>query len=88
MVAQFGGGEVARLIRLDEVIDRTGLSRSSIYRMERAGRFPKRRRLDPAAGPISAVAWNDEEVEDWIARRPVVGGGVHVEEVTDGDSNE
>ncbi|MGH7564884.1 MAG: helix-turn-helix transcriptional regulator [Gemmatimonadota bacterium] len=86
MVVQRGGTQVVRLIRIQEVLDQTGLSRSSLGRMERAGRFPKRRRLDEAAGPRSAVAWNLEEVEDWCARRPVVGGRDVTGEADDDES--
>jgi predicted DNA-binding transcriptional regulator AlpA len=41
-----------RLISFREVAQRVGLSRSSVWRMERAGQFPKRRRLSE-----NRVAW-------------------------------
>jgi prophage regulatory protein len=54
-----------RLLRLPEVRARTGLGRTTLWRRELAGDFPRRRRLGP-----SAVAWLESEVEAWIASRP------------------
>lgn len=53
-----------RLIRLPEVIERTGLSRTSIYRAMASGEFPR-------AAPLyrRGVAWPAEEVDAWIASR-------------------
>lgn len=53
-----------RLLRRDEVSDRTGLSATTIWRMQRAGNFPK-------SVPISAglVGWIESEVNAWIASR-------------------
>ncbi len=56
-----------RIIRLDEVRHLTGLSDSSIVRREREGTFPHRVRLGP-----NSVGWLLDEVEAWIASRPVV----------------
>lgn len=57
-----------RIIRIKEVLARTGLSRTTVWRRERAGRFPPRRDL---GGGL--VGWVDAEVEEWLASRPVVG---------------
>ena len=54
-----------RIIRRTEVCDLTGLSNSSIVRLERRGEFPARRRLGP-----NAVGYLLTEVEAWIASRP------------------
>ncbi len=53
-----------RLLRLPQVIERTGLARSSIYDLIRLGRFP-------AAVPLTATAraWRSDEIENWIAER-------------------
>lgn len=56
--------EVKRLLRLRQVINLIGISRSSIYQLERDGRFPKR----VAIGPRS-VAWRESEILEWIASR-------------------
>lgn len=56
---------MARLLRVDEVTDRTGLSRTTIWRKERAGEFPTRVKIGE-----NSVAWREEEVEEWIDSRP------------------
>lgn len=52
----------SRLVRLPEVKDRTGLSRTSIYRKMEAGEFPLAVKLS-----TNAVAWRETELERWIA---------------------
>jgi prophage regulatory protein len=53
-----------RMIRFPTVRDRTGLSRSTIWRLERQGEFPRHRRISP-----NAVGWLEHEVDAWIMRR-------------------
>jgi prophage regulatory protein len=48
--------------RLPQVQTLTGLSRSTIYRKEIRGTFPKRRRLGD-----NSVGWLTSEILDWIA---------------------
>jgi len=48
-----------------QVIKRTGLSGVTIWRLEKAGKFPKRVNLTG-----SRVGWLDEEIELWIETRP------------------
>jgi len=55
------------IIRRPEVCRLTGLSYSTIYRLERAGRFPQRRRLGE-----HSVGWLRDEVETWIGERSAV----------------
>ncbi len=50
-----------KLLRFPAVRERTGLSRSTIWRLERHGQFPKHRRIS-----ANAVAWVEEEVTSWI----------------------
>lgn len=50
-----------RLLRFSEVRLRTGLSRSTIWRMERSGMFPKRVKVS-----VNVVAWREDEVGEWI----------------------
>lgn len=57
------------LLRLPDVQRLTGLSRSSIYRLEALGEFPKRVRLSERA-----VAWREEELVNWNEARPQVHG--------------
>ena len=46
----------------------TGLSRSTRWRLERAGQFPRRRKLS-----ARAVGWIAAEVEQWMRERVVQG---------------
>ena len=63
-----------RLIRLPEVLSRTGYGRASIYRKIGNGSFPGSVKLDgppvdPEAFDCRAVAWIEDEVEQWIDSR-------------------
>ena len=53
-----------RLVRLPEVMARTGLSRSTIYVMVAAGRFPK-----PVPLGVWAMGWIESELDEWIRDR-------------------
>ena len=57
----FDGARSLRLLRFSAVRERTGLSRSTIWRLERCGAFPKHRRIS-----ANAVAWVEGEVMRWI----------------------
>jgi prophage regulatory protein len=57
-----------RFLRFPAVLARTGLSRSTIWRLERRGEFPRHRRISP-----NAVAWVESEVTDWIRSRASSG---------------
>ena len=57
-----------RFLREPEVRRITGLSRSTRWRLERAGKFAKRRRLSPGA-----VGWLESEIQTWLAERAQVG---------------
>ena len=57
--------EPDRLLRRDEVEARCGYSRTSIYRLMRAGLFPLPLRVGPRA-----VRWPESEIEHWISERP------------------
>ncbi|RAM67446.1 AlpA family transcriptional regulator [Pseudomonas putida] len=53
-----------RIIRLKEVIDSTGLARSTIYKYMAEGNFPR-----PLSLGDRCVGWVDSEVHDWILAR-------------------
>lgn len=55
-----------RMLRRPAVIERTGLSKSTIYRLMDEGRFPRAVRLNERA-----VGWREEEIEAWLASREV-----------------
>lgn len=57
-----------KLLRLRAVEDLTGLSRSVIYRMMKAGEFPGHIKLTSGPG-ARAVAWPASAVESWIKAR-------------------
>jgi len=62
------------LIRLNEVMSRTGYGRTSIYRKMEDGSFPKSLKLggppkDPNEFDSRAIAWLEAEVDQWIESR-------------------
>lgn len=54
-----------RLLRLSEVMRRTGMSRSTIYRWMNEGLFPAALKVGPMA-----VRWREREVSAFMASRP------------------
>jgi prophage regulatory protein len=59
--------ELPRLIGFREVRRITGLCRSSVWRLERDGNFPRRRLVT-----ATKVAWILSEVLEWMHSRSVV----------------
>ena len=60
-----------KIIRLPEVLSRTGYGRTTIYRKMEDGDFPKSVKLggppkDPNAFDSRAIAWIEDEVDQWI----------------------
>ncbi|MEA9428256.1 helix-turn-helix transcriptional regulator [Aeromonas caviae] len=55
-----------RFIRIREVCEKTGLSKSSIYDLMTQGRFPQTVRLSEAG---RGVAFVEAEVDAWMAQR-------------------
>ncbi|MBL8657247.1 MAG: AlpA family phage regulatory protein [Altererythrobacter sp.] len=54
-----------RILRLNTVLDRTGLSRSTLYRKMSAGAFPKNIKISERC-----AGWRETAVEDWL-RNPI-----------------
>ena len=54
-----------RLLFFNEVTQIVGFDRFQINRMERAGRFPRRRQVS-----ANRVAWLSDEIEDWLNNLP------------------
>lgn len=52
-------------LRFPEVKARTGLSRTTIHRLIKAGDFPA-----PKSLGVRAVGWKVSAVKDWCASRP------------------
>lgn len=59
--------EPTRLLRAPEVSEITGMARSTIWRLERDGNFPARRKITPRL-----VGWLSDEIEEWLRSRPAV----------------
>lgn len=53
--------QTTRLIRLPEVMNRTGYGKAWIYRLISEGRFPA-----PIKIGIRSVAFIEEEIDEWI----------------------
>lgn len=53
------------ILRLRDVQQRTGLSRSTLYLLISRDDFPRQVRLS-----ARAVGWRESEINDWIANRP------------------
>lgn len=51
----------SRILRLKEVMERTGLSRSTIYELMTKAQFPKQVQLS-----LRCVGWSEDDVHDWI----------------------
>lgn len=54
-----------RFLKLTEVMHRTSLGSSTIYRRLAAGTFPQPRQLGPAC-----VRWMESEIDNWIVELP------------------
>ncbi|MBJ3763831.1 AlpA family phage regulatory protein [Maribius pontilimi] len=50
-----------RIIRLNTVLDRTGLSRSTIYRKIAEGTFPAQLRIS-----VHGAGWRESEISRWV----------------------
>lgn len=53
---------IERIIRLKTVLDRTGLSRSTIYRKIAEGTFPSQVKIS-----IHGAGWHESAIDRWIA---------------------
>ncbi|NBV15776.1 AlpA family phage regulatory protein [Janthinobacterium sp.] len=53
-----------KIIRPKALFAKIGLSRSTVWRLERAGSFPKHLKLSS-----QAIGWNLEEIDAWLLAR-------------------
>jgi predicted DNA-binding transcriptional regulator AlpA len=58
-------GVLMHILRTSDVTRLTGLSRTTLWRLERQGKFPMRIRLG-----INSVGWHENEIAQWIDARP------------------
>jgi len=56
--------ETPRLLRLPQVLALTGLSRDTVYRLGRAGRFPQLLKVSKRAS-----RWREDEIRVWLEQR-------------------
>ena len=59
-----------KFLRLPSVCERTGLSRTQVYRLEAEGKFPRRVKLG-----LSTSAWVESEIQGWAAARIAASRG-------------
>lgn len=57
-----------RIIRAGELSELLGISKVTLWRWERDGHFPPRKKI----GPGSAVGWLSTDVEEYLKSRPNV----------------
>jgi prophage regulatory protein len=62
-----------RILRQPEVEAVTSLKRTSIWRLERAGDFPKRRKIAPGIN-----GWLASEIDEWMRSRPLADEGADI----------
>ena len=58
----------SELLRFKAVHQAVGLSRTTIWRLEKDGKFPARRKLSS-----NSVGWLRSSIEEWIQSRAIVG---------------
>jgi len=58
------------ILKIDEVTDRTGISKSSIYAQVKDGTFPPPFKLGERA-----IRWTDSEITEWINQRILASRG-------------
>ena len=55
-----------KLLRIAAVVDKTGLSKRTIYRWMKQGKFPAQFSL----GNSRVVAWHSTQIDSWIKSQP------------------
>jgi prophage regulatory protein len=72
-LARLGEGRAAdRVLRIEEVSDRLGISRTTLWRWCREGHFPKARCLGSPRSPRPLRGWLESEVREWMDQRPTL----------------
>jgi prophage regulatory protein len=56
--------QIKRTIRRPELVTKTGLSKTTIHNLEKAGEFPSHFLLTPRC-----AVWDEGEVDAWLASR-------------------
>jgi len=53
-----------RMLRLPQVLDRTGLSRATVYKWIDRDEFPR-----PVKLGVRLIAWRESDIEEWLETR-------------------
>ena len=56
--------KVKKILRFPEVEEKIGLSRSTVWRLEKTGKFPQRVRIG-----LRGIGWYESEIDDFLANR-------------------
>lgn len=64
-----------RILRLNAVLDRTGLSRSTLYRKIQNGTFPKNLQIS-----TRCAGWRESAIEAWMRNPMFYEAGDHSQE--------
>lgn len=59
-----------KLIQKQEVCELVGVTYGSLFTWMKRGEFPLPIEIGPPGGRSSRIAWIEDEIIDWIARRP------------------
>ena len=60
---------IRRVMRLPETCRTAGVVDMTLRRMEKAGTFPKRFKINPDGGLFGAVGYDYDEVQEWVEKR-------------------
>lgn len=55
-----------RILRLNEVLEITGLRKSTLYRYMAQDQFPRPLKLHTKTGSRGAVGWTETMINEWI----------------------
>ena len=61
---------ILKILRPKDVAGRLGISTTTIWRLERAGKFPSRKRIG-----LRSVGWSEDEINSYIENQPRGIGG-------------
>jgi prophage regulatory protein len=66
-----GTAQLDRLIKLPEVIDQVGISRSQIYNLISLKRFPAPLKIGGSTEGIGSrsARWSQNQIQDWIRQQ-------------------
>ena len=56
---------ILKMLRPKDVADRLGISTTTIWRLERAGKFPSRKRIG-----LRSVGWPEQAIDNYLNEQP------------------